>query len=269
MTDLIPQLQRSPADGDRELAGLLGSFRCATGAHPRPRATVALATFIAEQGAERPNSPHHPSPLGADSDLLVVLGPPPVPRAARRSRSMARVVTAAMGPAGLWGKVAFAAAAAAVVAGVVVSGGPPRDAVVVPADRSTVTGPASPSSPSAEAEPTPRAQPVRPSSDRRRHRADPGPMVGAEGQSAPPTSPLTGKGDGGRDTAPTPDGTQSDDDQSDDSNDSNDGDEGDEGDSGTPDDAEVADDSDVHDEDADDSGSDHKPAEDSSPSAEE
>ena len=49
MTELLSELRRSPVVGDRAVAELLDSLRPAEGS--RPRASEALAAFIAERGS--------------------------------------------------------------------------------------------------------------------------------------------------------------------------------------------------------------------------
>jgi hypothetical protein len=160
MTDLLTELRRSPVPGDREVAELLHSLRPA--AVGRPRASEALAAFIAERGSGVTPSAELPEPAGGSS-LLVVLGSAPDPRPARR-----RV------PTGVWAQAAVAAAVA-LVAVAVVAGGSSRDVVVRPTDTSSTVAPAT-TTPADQADPTPRRHPsVAPSAGSQPHRARPHP----------------------------------------------------------------------------------------------
>ena len=112
MTDLLSELRRSPVQRDREVAELLHSLRPAAGS--RPRASEALAAFIAERGSGLTPSTELREPTEG-SGLLVVLSSAPEPRSARRHR----VLT------GVWAQAAVAAAVA-LVAVAVATGGPSR-----------------------------------------------------------------------------------------------------------------------------------------------
>ena len=155
MTGLLSELRRSPVAGDREVAELLHSLQPADGR--RPRASEALAAFIAERGSVVTPPAELRAPA-EDPRLLVVLGGAAEPRPARR-----RVLI------GAWVQVA-AAAAIALVALAVATSGPSRDVVVRPTDSSSTVAPAT--TPPDQADPTPRRHhPVAPSAGRRPHRA--------------------------------------------------------------------------------------------------
>jgi hypothetical protein len=255
MTNLVHELRRSPTAGDRKVADLLSSLLPAAGGYPRPRATEALATFIAEQDARLSVSAHAGGHVAAPN-LVVVLAPSPASRAARRRRSPARGLTRALVPAALWGKVVLAATVA-LAAGAVVSGGSSRDVVVPPTDRSTATRPATPTLRSGGAGPTPRARQATPPTGLRGHRGEPDPTAEAEDKSATPMSSRktqhagTGAGSG----ADTSDDTETGHGGS-----PGDGEVGDDGEGGgdgaVTDDSEVTDDSQV----AGDGGPDQEPA---------
>ena len=154
MTELLSELRRSPVAGDREVADLLHSLRPVD--DRCPRASEALAAFIAERGSGVTALAEPQAPAGTSS-LVVVLGHAADPKPARR-----RVLT------GAWAQVA-AAAAVALVAVAVATGGPSRDVVVRPTDSSSVA-PAT-TTPADQADPTPRRhQPVAPSAKSRPHR---------------------------------------------------------------------------------------------------
>ena len=158
MTELLSELRRSPVAGDREVAELLDSLRPAEDS--RPRASEALAAFIAERGSGVTPPAELQAPAGSSS-LLVVLGGAADPKPARR-----RVMT------GAWANMALAAAAAIVLVAVAVAtGGPSRDVVVRPTDSSSTVAPAT-TAPADQADPTPRRHhPVAPSAGSRPHRA--------------------------------------------------------------------------------------------------
>ncbi len=174
MTELLSELRRSPVAGDREVAELLHSLRPAD--DRCPRASEALAAFIAERGSGV-TPPAEPQAPAGSSRLVVVLGRAADPKPARR-----RVLT------GAWAQVA-AAAAIALVAVAVATGGPSRDVEVRPTDSSTVA-PAT-TTPADRADPTPRRHhPVAPSAGSRPHRARIHPVAAAATTStyAPPVS---------------------------------------------------------------------------------
>jgi hypothetical protein len=156
MTDLLSELRRSPIPGDREVTELLRSLRPAGGS--RPRASEALAAFIAQRGSGVTPSAELCEPAGGSS-LLVVLGSAPEPRPRRR-----RVLT------GMWAQAAVAAAVA-IVAVTVATGGSSRDVVVRPTDSSRTVAPAT-TTPVDQADPTPRRHhSVAPRAGFRPHRA--------------------------------------------------------------------------------------------------
>lgn len=153
---LLSELRRSPVAGDRQVAEMLHSLRPATGSSPR--ASEALAAFIAERGAGLAPREGLQAPAGSPS-LLVVLGDGSDPKPARR-----RVLT------GVWGHVTAAAAVALVAVAAAVSG-PSRDVVVRPTDSSSTVVPAA-TTPADKADPTPqRHHPVAPGVGSRPHRA--------------------------------------------------------------------------------------------------
>jgi hypothetical protein len=169
MTELLSELRRSPVVGDREVADLLQSLQPADDRHPR--ASEALAAFIAYHGSGVTPPAELPAPAGS-SGLLVVLGGATEPKPPRRR---ARV-----------GVLAQVAAAIALVAVAVATGGPSRDVVVRPADSSTVAPAATPSAD--RPDPTPRRHHPARSAGSRPHRArvhpaattsNPGPAVSA------------------------------------------------------------------------------------------
>jgi len=174
MTELLSELRRSPVAGDRAVAELLHSLRPADDS--RPRASEALAAFIAERGSGVTPPAELQSPVESPN-LLVVLGRSSDAQPARR-----RV------PTGLWAQAA-AVAAVALVAVAVATGGPSGDVVVRPTDSST-RAPAT-STPADKADPTPRRHhPVAPSAGSRPHRAQIHPAATAATASnfAPPVS---------------------------------------------------------------------------------
>jgi hypothetical protein len=188
MTELLSELLRSPVAGDREVAQLLGSLRAAEGS--RPRASEALAAFIAERGSGLTTTPAElPAPAGSSS-LLVVLGGAADPKPARR-----RVVT------GAWANMAWAAAAAIVLVAVAVApGGASRDVVVRPTDSSSTVAPAT-TGPADQADPTPRRHhPARPRDGSRPHRPRIHPAATASNlPPALPTHPAASNAAAGRD----------------------------------------------------------------------
>ncbi len=174
MTELLSELRRSPVAGDRAVAELLHSLRPADDS--RPRASEALAAFIAERGSGVTPPAELQAPVESPN-LLVVLG-----RSSDAKPARQRV------PAGLWAQAA-AVAAVALVAVAVATGGPSRDVVVRPTDSST-RAPAT-TTPADKADPTPRRHhPVAPSAGSRPHRARIHPAATAATASnyAPPVS---------------------------------------------------------------------------------
>jgi hypothetical protein len=184
MTNIVHELRRSPTADDRKMADLLSSLLPAAGGYPRPRATEELATFIAEQDARLTLSAHGCGHLAAPN-LVVVLAPPPAPRAARRLPALARGLTKTLVPAALWGKVVVAATVA-LAAGAIVAGGPSHDVVVPPTDGSTAIRPATPTLPPGGASPTPQARQATPPAGLRGHPTEPVPTAEAEDRSATP-----------------------------------------------------------------------------------
>lgn len=140
MTELLSELRRSPVAGDRAVAELLGSLRPAE--DRRPRASEALAAFIAERGSGVTPRAELQVPAG-QSSLLVVLGGAADPKPARR-----RVMT------GAWANMALAAAIV-LAAVAVATAGPSREVVVRPTDSSSTVAPAT-TAPADQADPTPR-----------------------------------------------------------------------------------------------------------------
>jgi hypothetical protein len=183
MTELLSELRRSPVVGDREVADLLQSLQPADDRHPR--ASEALAAFIAYHRSGVTPPAELPAPAGS-SGLLVVLGGATEPKPRRRAR------------VGVLAQVA-AAAAIALVAVAVATSGPSRDVVVRPADSSTVAPAATPSAD--RPDPTPRRHHPARSAGSRPHRARvhpattsiPGPAVSA-------SAAATSDGEGARES---------------------------------------------------------------------